>query len=123
MQTTTTKLAAVIDFPTLYNELKKNGIEPKLPAGGAQGAGPSIENITIANIVNTVLPYIYVIAGLILFAYIVMGGYELLLSGGDPEKTKSGGKKITSAIVGFVILFAAFWITQLIELLLGIKIL
>lgn len=68
----------------------------------------------LASLVTNALPYIFGIAGIILFVYIVWGGFDFLTSMGDPKKAESGKNKITYAILGFVIIFVAYWIVQLI---------
>jgi hypothetical protein len=51
-----------------------------------------------------------------------MGGFELLTSGGDPEKAKKAQERITSALIGFLIIFLAYWLTQILEVIFGISI-
>ena len=77
---------------------------------------------TIGDIITKLLPYVFVLAGLGLFVYLIIGGFELLTSGGDPGKAKSAQGKITSAVIGFVIIFISYWLVRIIEIILGIKI-
>lgn len=81
-----------------------------------------VDNLTIGYIISKILPYIFVIAGLILFIFLIVGGFELLTSAGNPESIKKGQEKITSALVGFIIIFLAYWLTQALEIIFGIKI-
>ena len=60
-----------------------------------------------------------VIAGIILLFMIIASGYTLLTSAGNPEAIAKGKSRLTAALIGFIIVFAAFWIFQIIELLLG----
>ncbi|MEA3354934.1 MAG: hypothetical protein U9Q63_00400 [Patescibacteria group bacterium] len=78
---------------------------------------------TPGDLLTLVVKNIYVIAGIILFFFIIAGGLSIILNAGNPEKTKQGGKTIGSAIAGFVILFASYWIIRIIEALTGIQIL
>lgn len=77
---------------------------------------------TIGEFVSTVLPNVYVLAGLIMFFLILLGGIGLISAGGDTEKIQAGSKKITIAIAGFAIIFLSYWIIQIISLLTGIEI-
>ena len=81
------------------------------PIGNKPGYG------TIGKFVSVVLPNVYVLAGLIMFFLILLGGIGLISAGGDPEKLSAGSKKITIAIIGFVIIFVSYWIIQIIEIL------
>jgi len=80
------------------------------------------KDLTIGEIISALLPYIFAVAGLILFAFLILGGFELLTSGSNPEKAKKAQGKITSALVGFLIIFLAYWITQILEVIFGISI-
>ena len=77
---------------------------------------------TIGEFVSVVLPNVYVLAGLILFFLILLGGIGLISAGGDPEKISAGSKKITIAIIGFVVIFVSYWIIEIIQILTGLTI-
>lgn len=85
----------------------------------AQAGGP--ENMTIGTIVDAAIPYVIGFAGLILFLMIIAGGFMLLTSAGNDEKVKKGQGLIVSALLGFVIIFVAYWIMQMLEYILGIN--
>ena len=73
------------------------------------------KDASLGDIVSALLPYILVIAGLILFGILIMGGFGLLTSGGDPEKVKKSQGQITSALVGFLIIFLSYWLMRILE--------
>ncbi len=74
---------------------------------------------TIGDIINQLLKFIYPLAGILLFVMLILGGFDLLTSAGNEEKVKKGQGRITSAVIGFAILFAAYWIMQIIQIILG----
>jgi hypothetical protein len=76
---------------------------------------------TIGSIVSRALKFVFPIAGLILFIFLLLGGLELLTSTGNEEKIKSGKNKIVSALIGFVIIFVAFWLVQLLQAVFGLE--
>ncbi len=76
-----------------------------------------------ANLLNLIVKNIYVIAGIILFFFIIAGGLGIILNAGNPDKQKQGSKTLSSAIAGFIILFTSYWIIRIIETLTGIQIL
>jgi hypothetical protein len=80
-------------------------------------------NSKIGDILSALLPYIFVIAGLTLFILLIIGGFGLLTSAGSPDKVKAAQGKITSAIVGFVIIFVAYWLMRILEIVLGLNLL
>lgn len=81
------------------------------------------EDSTIGDIVTKLLPYVYVVAGLVLLLMLVSGGFGLMTSGGNPDKMKSGYGKITSALIGFLIIFVSYIVAQLVERIFGVDIL
>ena len=58
---------------------------------------------------------VLVIAAIVFFFILVMGGVRWITSGGDKGKTEAARNQITAALVGLVIVFAAWAIIQLIE--------
>lgn len=69
----------------------------------------------LASILNVSLPYIFSIAGVLLLAYLIWGGFNYLTSMGDPKKAEVGKSRITHAVIGFFIIFVAYWLVQIID--------
>lgn len=87
------------------------------------GNSPIAEDLsTPGGILSQVLTFAFPIAGLILFIMIVWGGFEILSQSATKKSTEAGRQRITSAIIGFGLLFASFWIIQIIEQVFGITI-
>lgn len=59
-------------------------------------------------------------AGILLLLYLIMGGYEMMTSGGVPEKMAAGKQKITGGLIGFAIVLFAFLIVRVIATILDI---
>lgn len=78
---------------------------------------------TIADLITWAITAIIVIAGLIFFFMLVIGGLKWILSGGDKGQTEAARSQITAALVGLVVLFSAWAITNLIQTVFGIEIL
>jgi hypothetical protein len=77
-----------------------------VPGAGTQGEDSAIA--IIGSIINIAVGFL----GLILFVYILWGGFLYLTSGGDPEKTKKGKNKILYAVIGLLIVMSAYAIAQ-----------
>lgn len=90
------------------------------------GTGFKFGNKTIGDIIGGtagLLAYIYVFAGLALLVMLIMGGVELMTAGGDPGKSKAGYGRISSALIGFLIIFVSYFVLQIVQVVLKIKIL
>ena len=54
---------------------------------------------------------------------LVFGGFQMLMGAANSKSLEEGKQRVTSAILGFIILFASYWIIQLIELIFHLNIL
>ena len=78
---------------------------------------------TPGGIITRLLQFIFPIAGLALFVMIVAGGLQILSGASNSKSLQEGQKRVTMAVVGFLILFASYWIAQILEVIFGVKIL
>jgi ABC-type transport system substrate-binding protein len=78
---------------------------------------------TPAGIINRVLQFAFPLAGLILFVMLLWGGFEMLAGAATKKSLDAGRQRITAAVVGFLLLFASYWIAQILEAVLGVSIL
>jgi hypothetical protein len=93
---------------------------------GYQGTGFKFENKTIGDIIGGtggLLAYVYVFAGLGLLIFLIAGGLTLMTAAGDQNKTKKGFGMISSALIGFAIIFVSYFVVQLVQVILKVKIL
>lgn len=86
-----------------------------------EGTEFKFRNSKLADIFNALIPYIYVVAGLILLFLIITGGIGLMTAAGNPDKIKAAQGKITAGLIGFLIIFVAYFLMQILEVVLGIK--
>jgi hypothetical protein len=77
---------------------------------------------TPGGIVSRLLIFIFPAAGLVLFVMLVWGGFEVLIGGFEKKSLDAGKQRITAAIVGFLLLFASYWIMQIVEYVFGLVI-
>ena len=76
----------------------------------------------IPALVAGALRLILVVAALIFFVMLLIGGIQWMVSGGDKAATEAARNKITAALVGLVIVFAAWAIAALINTFFGVDI-
>jgi hypothetical protein len=87
-----------------------------------KGATVGFTYPTIASFLNLLIPTVFVIAGIILLILLIGGGFSIVASGGNAKSVEGGKNQIMSAIIGFVIIFAAYWIIQIVQTFTGVKI-
>jgi len=79
--------------------------------------------LKFGDVLSKLLPYVFVIAGLILFFLIVSNGFKLLTSAGNPKTMESAKEGLTAALVGFLIVIASYWLIQMAEFIFHLNIL
>jgi len=60
-------------------------------------------------------------AGVLLLLYLIWGGMSFMLSGGEPKKVEGARSTITNALLGFFIVIFAFFVVQIVGLVLGLE--
>lgn len=96
---------------------------PNGPAVISPPAGTQADFQNLGEVFTRLLQYLFPLAGLILFAMIIISGFQMLTSAGNPKGMDSAKQRLTWSIVGFLIIFVSFWLMKMIEFLLGISIL
>jgi len=101
----------------LAQVLNIDGIQIEGPKQDAGGMISLSDNV--GTIIGSALSYVFAFAGIALLLMIISSGFTLMLSAGDTKKLAKGRASLTNAILGFVIVFAAFWIVQAVGIVLG----
>lgn len=81
---------------------------------------PSGFRITdIGKVIQAGFGLVLFVAGLLAFAYLLLGGIQWITSGGDKGGLEAARNKIIHAIVGLIVVFSAWAITLLVQNFLG----
>ncbi len=102
----------------LSTVLAQNAINISNPNGVGNPTG-----FQIGDIISWAITLVVVVAGLIFFFMLIIGGLRWVLSGGDKAQTEAARGQITAALIGLVIIFSAWAIAKLVETVFGISIL
>lgn len=78
---------------------------------------PDEPNEIIAGIITLVIA----IAGLVFFFMLIFGGIRYLTAGGDEKAIQEARRSLTTAVVGLIIIVAAFLIAQLLFAVFGLN--
>lgn len=70
--------------------------------------GLSIPRANTDGAIESVLSFVFVLAGIISVIMIIIGGYWYVLSAGDPQKVKKGKDTILYSVIGLVISVSAW---------------
>jgi len=82
-----------------------------------------IEGYTVSGLISFAISMILIVAGIIFFFMLVMGGIQWITSGGDKANTEGARNRITAALIGLIIVFSAWAIITLMGELFGFSLL
>ncbi len=100
--------------------LAPGGTTPTVTIQGPLVLPGGITDYKLSDIVGVFLTYLFPIAGIILFFIIIWGGYDVLMSQGEAEKLEAGRNKLTSGIIGMVLLVLSYLFARLIGYIFGV---
>jgi hypothetical protein len=106
----TTKLLAQISNPVLP-EVIGGGKSPNYQAGGT----------ALGAIVTALVGALFVAGFLLAFFFLIMGGFTWITAGGDKTKLEKARDEITNAIIGIIVVAAAYAITSLVARFFGLS--
>lgn len=105
------------------NDLGLTGCEPGtssidltdcLRLSGNQTVGSVYESP--AFLIDLIVRNLFIIGGIILFVMILYAGFQYITNPKGPEEAKS---VLEAAVIGMVLMFAAYWILQIIKVITG----
>ncbi|OGK30196.1 hypothetical protein A2W49_01235 [Candidatus Roizmanbacteria bacterium RIFCSPHIGHO2_12_41_18] len=75
----------------------------------------------LAEIVNLVVPILFIGAALIFLASFFYGGYTIIVAGGEPKLIQKAQSIIKYAVIGLLIVLVSFLTLKVIEIVLNIN--
>ena len=92
--------------------------------GGSHGSIDNLQNpLGISKFISAIITGAISIAGIILLFILIGGGIAMIRGAGksDPKSMEQGKQAATSALIGFIVVFSAYWIVKLIETITGLS--
>lgn len=84
--------------------------------------GELVRIVNLGQLISAVVGALLIISALLAFIFLILGGIQWITSGGDKTGMEAARNKITHAIVGLVIVGAAWAIMVLVQNFLGVTI-
>ena len=97
------------------------GQDLKLQDDTPIGSVPQFKSV--GALISAWLPNIYILGGILVLILIIASGFMWITNAGDIKKIEESQKILTFAIMGFIFLFASYWIIQIVQILTGVPIL
>lgn len=77
--------------------------------------------VDLGSMLTSILTIVMAIAALAVFMYLIWGGIGWITSGGDKGKTEEARNRITAAVIGLIVLAAAYALLLLMLNILGFE--
>ncbi len=94
------------------------GLFENIQSGGWFTIAPFHER-DLMDIIATIIQIAFALAGLVATFYLIMGGYNYITSGGDPEAAEAAKVMITNSIIGMVVILVSYLIVEFVLIQLG----
>ena len=118
MRRITTLAASAIAFLSLARTtLAQSNLSTDI--SGFETSG--IPFLNLGRLLSNILALLFFFAALMAFLFILIGGIQWISAGGDKVAAASARDRITAAVVGLLIVVAAFAITLILSTVLGIN--
>ena len=79
---------------------------------GLQKVNPGGVNTDLYTMIQNILNWIFGVIGIVAVIMIIIGGFNMMISSGDPGKVKKGKDTILYGIIGLVVAILAFAIVN-----------
>ena len=99
--------------------------QPLIPQLGSNPNFPltSTSNpIEITQVIYVATTIALPIAGIILLLLLIYAGFLLMTSTNNPDQAEKARQIFSTSLVGFLLIFAAYWIAQILQIIFGIPI-
>lgn len=104
---------------SLLAQLRNPVLPPSI--GGAKGATEKTGGAALGSIIGGIVGMLFIAGFLLAFLTLLLGALNWITAGGDKTKLESARNQITNAIVGVIIVGAAYAITSLLANFFGFK--
>ena len=80
-----------------------------------------LANLQFAGLISGIITFFLIAAAIVFFFILVIGGIKWILSQGEEAKVKAARDQVTHALIGLVVVFAAWAIINLIAYAFDLK--
>lgn len=113
-------------FTYSFNLALLLGVAGSVSAQGNFTASPIPSNkvpfADLGELIGQIFTFGLILGGVFFFIFLLIGGLQWVTAGGDKAHLESARNRITSALIGLVLIVAAFAVTKVIETIFGIRV-
>jgi len=98
--------------PTLTPD-SAQGFEPRISIGSGTSLYQAVSNFLSTGTFSNLFDAGTLLAGTLAIGYLIWSGIQYITAGGSPDKTKAARAGIVNAVIGIIIITAAYAIVRL----------
>jgi len=98
---------------TVSNGLSNAGLQSIFGTGGLNSSQ------SLSDLIVRVVDILLTFAGVVAIVFVIIGGYQYVVSGGNEETAEKGKKTLINAIIGIVVVVLAYTIINVLVNLVG----
>lgn len=118
----TPSLLFMFIYLSLVQDALAQNIKITQPSNTGVVVGGRTGSSIVQGVFNSIVTIIFSVAILAFIIMLVWGAFDIIVSGGNKDKIQAGRKRITTAIIGIIVLAFAFFIARVVGDIVGIKI-
>ena len=103
-------------IPAAYAQVITNPVIQGSGQGGKEAGGT-----IVGKIISATIGFLFIIGAIFAFLNLIVGGMAWISASGDKQKLENAQQRITQAIIGLVILAAAWALMTLVSAFTGIR--
>lgn len=83
---------------------------------------PPIGEATLMDVIATIISIAFALAGIVAVIFLIIGGFNYVTAGGNPEQIEMAKTTIVNAIIGLVVILISYLIVQFIMTQIGVEV-
>jgi len=108
-------LLVAIIFPVIVQA--RGNLWEDIGLGGMQQ--PFDSGVGLMGVIATVISIAFALAGIVAVVFLIIGGFNYVTAGGNPEQIEMAKSRIMNSIIGLVIILVSYLIVQFIMIQVG----
>jgi hypothetical protein len=97
-----------------------NPVLPALIGGSKSGASVEAGGTALGRLISSLVGALFIAGFLLAFFFVIQGGLQWITAGGDKTKLETARDQITSAMIGIIIVGAAYALTTIVGQFFGL---
>lgn len=84
---------------------------------------PTSESTSLSSLIQLVVTFMFIGASILALFFLIWGGIQWIVSGGDKTAVEAARKRVTYSLLGLIVVFFSYFIVNLIGNFFGVKLL